>query len=571
MPNIIFILLRRLRTPLIVLITVYAVSILGFVLIPGQDDQGNVWHMGFFHAFYFVSFMGTTIGFGEIPYPFTDAQRMWSLTCIYGTVTAWLYGIGTLLSIIQEPAFRKMSTEKSFTLSLQRINEPFYLICGYGDTGSLLVEALTEAGIRSVVIDRKQERIDALAIEDFHIHVPGLCADAAMPDTLIKAGLKHKHCVGVVTLTNIDHTNLQISISAKLLRPEIPAIARAETRDAEDNIASFGTNYIINPFDTFAGRLALALHSPSTFLLYEWMTCVPHESLRDPVYPPRGLWILCGYGRFGKSVHERLIAEGVDVIIVEATPEQTDAPEGTIVGRGTEADTLNQARIKDAVGIVAATDDDANNLSIIMTARQLNPKLFMVGRQNLRENDAIFEAAKLELIMKRGSIIAHKIFAIITTGLLANFFAEAHKRKNEWANELISRISGISGDEAPLRWSITVSTQQTPALSMAIASSTPVTVAHLLSDPRNREHRLNAIPLLLKRGRDNILLPDEDEQIAKGDEILFCGRQSAQTQMEWTILNHNVLNYVVTGQENASSVLSRLIKRNRGGSATAID
>lgn len=561
MPNIIFVLLRRIHTPLIMLITVYAISILGFVLIPGQDDQGQPWRMDFFHAFYFVSFMGTTIGFGEIPYPFTDGQRMWATVTIYATVISWLYGIGSMLSLIQEPAFRRLLTETAFRRSLNRLNEPFYLVCGYGDTGSLLVEALTEAGIRAVVIDKKQDRIDALALEDFHIHVPGLCADAAMPDVLGKAGLLNKHCVGVVALTNVDHTNLQISITAKLLAPNIPTIARAETHDAEANIASFGTNHVINPFDTFAGRLALAIHSPSTYLLYEWMTCVPHEDLREPLFPPRGLWILCGYGRFGKAVHERLLAEGIDVVIVEAKPHETGAPEGTIVGRGTEAETLIQANIKEAVGIVAATDDDANNLSIIMTAHQLNSKLFMVGRQNVKDNAPIFTAANLDLIMKRGSIIAHKIFAIVTTPLLADFLDETRKRNNDWANMLISRIGGVTGDVAPLRWRVLVSSGQAPALSLAIANSLPVTVGHLVRDPRNRDDRLKAIPLLLKRGKELMVLPEESETLHKGDELLFCGNLSARSQMQWTVRNHNVLSYVFTGQEKASTVLSRLLPK----------
>ena len=103
MNNIFYMLLRRLRAPLILLICAYTVSILGFVLIPGMDDQGQPWRMDFFHAFYFVSFMGSTIGFGEIPYPFTDAQRMWAIVAIYSTVIAWLYGIGTTLAIIQIP------------------------------------------------------------------------------------------------------------------------------------------------------------------------------------------------------------------------------------------------------------------------------------------------------------------------------------------------------------------------------------------------------------------------------------------------------------------------------------
>ncbi len=59
--------------------------------------------MDFFHAIYFVSFLGSTIGFGEIPYPFTDAQRMWTTFIIYlAAVGVWLYAIGSILTLIQD-------------------------------------------------------------------------------------------------------------------------------------------------------------------------------------------------------------------------------------------------------------------------------------------------------------------------------------------------------------------------------------------------------------------------------------------------------------------------------------
>ena len=60
----IFILLRRLRLPLAVVICSYGVAVLGFTLIPSVDPSGRPWTMSFLHAFYFVSFLGTTIGLG---------------------------------------------------------------------------------------------------------------------------------------------------------------------------------------------------------------------------------------------------------------------------------------------------------------------------------------------------------------------------------------------------------------------------------------------------------------------------------------------------------------------------
>lgn len=563
MHNLVYVLLRRIHVPLIALVCVYAISILGFVLIPGMDDKGNPWSMGFFHAFYFVSFMGTTIGFGEIPYPFTDAQRLWATISIYGTVLAWLYGIGAALSLLQDPAFLSTLRASAFRRAVSLITEPFYLVCGYGDTGSMLVRALSEAGYRSVVVEVDQSRITALELEDLGMPVPGLCANAAEPEILTMAGLMRPNCAGVIALTNVDDANLYVAITAKLLRPRVVTIARAESRSVEANMLSFGTDLVLNPFDTFAGRLALALHSPGMFLLYEWMTAVPHEPLREPLFPPHGRWILCGYGRFGKAVYERLLAEGIPVTIIEATPETTNAPPGTISGSGTEAVTLLEAGIKDAVGIVAGTDNDANNLSIIMTARELKHSLFMVARQNQHQNSITFKAAKLDLTMKRGTVIANKIFALTTTPLLADFLQAAWKNSNDWANQLVSRIGGISGDEVPQTWILEVTPAAAPALYAGIARGRRASIRDLCRDPRNRDECLPCIALLIKRGETEILLPADDEKLQRGDHILLCGRFGAGQQMEWIAKNHNVFDYLYSGEERASGSVWRWLTREK--------
>ncbi|MGI9321284.1 MAG: ion channel, partial [Thiogranum sp.] len=132
MHNVISLVLRRMRLPLILLISTYAISVLGLTLIPGIDDQGNPWRMDFFHAIYFVSFLGSTIGFGEIPYAFTGAQRMWTTFTIYAAVVSWLYAIGTILTVIQDPGFRRVLAFQSFVRKVRRMREPFYILCGYG-------------------------------------------------------------------------------------------------------------------------------------------------------------------------------------------------------------------------------------------------------------------------------------------------------------------------------------------------------------------------------------------------------------------------------------------------------
>ena len=114
MDNVAFLIFRRMRAPLIVLIAIYAVGVMGLVLIPGQDAEGNLWHMDFFHAFYFFSYTATTIGFGEIPYAFSDAQRLWVTLGIYLSVVAWFYSIGTLIALLQDKTFQNSLAELRF-------------------------------------------------------------------------------------------------------------------------------------------------------------------------------------------------------------------------------------------------------------------------------------------------------------------------------------------------------------------------------------------------------------------------------------------------------------------------
>jgi len=59
--------LRRMQAPLILIVIVYSIAILGLILIPGVDDQGNTWHMSIFHAFYFVSYTATLSALVKYP------------------------------------------------------------------------------------------------------------------------------------------------------------------------------------------------------------------------------------------------------------------------------------------------------------------------------------------------------------------------------------------------------------------------------------------------------------------------------------------------------------------------
>nr|CAA6830514.1 MAG: Potassium channel protein [uncultured Thiotrichaceae bacterium] len=556
MPGLFYILLRRLRIPLIVLVIIYAISILGFVLIPGQDDLGNVWQMSFFHAFYFVSYMASTIGFGEIPYAFTDAQRMWAMFTIYASVIGWLYSIGALLGILQDPAFRRLRSEYLFRRKVENIHSPFYLICGYGDTGAILVEALSVEGIKSVVVDPDENNINELELNDYQRHPLGIVGDASHPKVLESAGVTSPYCLGVIALTDSDPVNLLIALTTHLLNPGTRFLARADSDEAVANICSFGNNIVINPFDSFAERLVLSLKSPGHYTLLEWMTGVPNEPFPEPSFPKKGHWVICGYGRFGQTLHEQLSSVGAEASIIEPNLLHEDLP-GLIKGHGTGADSLCLAGVSDATGIIAGTDNDGNNLSILMTARELNPDIFMVARQNNRENSLIFDRAGFHLTMKRGDVVAHKIFALLRTPLLSDFLSLASDKSEAWVNQLLSRILGVMNENVPYLWEVKISKSRTPALYHACKPSTekngssiPVLLRTLQRDPRNRDECLQVIPLLLKREGAVLLLPDVDVELQVSDRILMCAARDVRRRMDWAAHNDKVLHYLLTGEDS---------------------
>ena len=562
MSSVVALVLRRMRAPLLVLVMAYTVSMVGLMAAPGVDDQGNPWHMDIFHAFYFVSYMASTIGFGEIPYPFSDAQRLWTIFAIYLTVVAWLYAIGTLLGLLQDRAFQHALTESRFARHIRRLDTPFYLVCGYGGTGSLLVQGLSTRGLPAVVVDIRGDRIDALRLANHVLYVPGLQGDAGVPRHLLEAGLQHPCCAGVAALTDADHTNLEIAIAAKLLNPRIPVICRAETNDVVRNMKSFGTEHTVNPFEAFADHLAMAIHSPDLYAVHEWLTGVPETAPVAVIHPPRGTWVLCGFGRFGKAVKAQLEGQGVPSVVVEADPERT-ACAPCVVGRGTEADTLAEAGIRDAVGIVAGTDDDANNLSILMTAREMNPALFFVARQNKRFNEPVFRAAHADLVMQRSHIIAREILALITTPLLARFLAEMRAQESAWIAALLERLRSILGENVPDIWTVSLEPDDAPAVCRLLSEGEDVHLADLLREPRDREQHLPGLGLMLSRGGEDHLLPEDDTVLRPGDALLFCGRWRVHARMLWTLQNLNAVEYAVTGEDRPSGLLWRWWARRR--------
>ena len=557
------------RTPLIVLVLAYAISVLGFVLIPGLDDRGQPWKMDFFHAFYFVSFMGSTIGFGEIPYPFTGGQRLWTLFTIYATVIAWLYAIGTLIALMQSPLFRSAFARSTFESQVRKIRRPYYVICGYGDTGHLVVDALIHMDVDCVVIDKDVDRINELDLSDLPREVPRLHADASDTESLSRAGIGRKLCKGVVAVTHNDDVNLKVSIASKLLNRDTIVYCWAENHDTGNNMASFGTDHIINPYDTFAAYLSTALTSPDRYLLYQLLSS-PHDTPQiKRIDPPKGRWLLCGYGRFGKAVYKKLLEHGLPVTVIEFDLDTTGAPEGSIAGRGTEAETLLAAQVNKAVGIIAGTDNDVNNLSILITARVLNPGIFTIARQQLSSNSGMFSAASLDLVTSSSSLVASQLLARITTPMTTDFLSMASNQDEVWTRDLLKRIEHCTDSAIPEKWVVAPGYENAPAFLERWNKGETVYLHHLLREPTDRKQKLRCIALLLQRDGKEILLPGDKTVVELHDRILLAGSVDAVSKIGHILTSREILHYTMTGQHLPASLFLGWLMRKKTPTASS--
>lgn len=533
-----FILLRRLRFPLLGLVLVYAVAVFGFTLVPGIDPDGHAWTMNFLEAFYFVSFLGTTIGLGEIPHPFSDLQRLWTTVTIYATVVSWLYAVGALFSVLQDPVFRRILHESRIERAVRRMREPFHLICGYDDAGSRVVRELTEDGTRSVVVEIDSVRADAVDIEDLTIQVPAMAGDASDPKTLVLAGMTHSQCAGVVALTGDDHVNIKIALTARLLNPGLPVLCAVRDHSAHARMAAAGADYLINPFDTFAERVALSIRTPSLHVIYESLTTQSGTAVDDVPQLPRGRWVLCGFGRFTRALRRQLERLAVETVIVATDLDDSCNDGNSVRGDPTDPAVLRRAGVEDSTALVAGTPVDIDNLAIILAGRALNKRVFIVARETQRRNTAVFRAAPADLVTLSGYVVAAEVLRVIRAPQLATFLRQARDRDEAWAASLLARMREVIGDEVVESWSIDCTPEAAPTVASAIAQREVVTLRRLMLHADDSGELERAIPLLLQREQSRVLLPALDTALELGDRVLFCGRARARSAMRRLVISH---------------------------------
>lgn len=291
---------------------------------------------------------------------------------------------------------------------------------------------------------------------------------------------------------------------------------------------AFGTHYVIDPFEAFAEDMANLLVRPAHFrfqsLLAERLD--PAELAARASALRNSLWILCGFGRLGQAIYKSLAAVGVKVVVVDAFPDKSSLPDGSIIARGTQKEALIEAGILSAGGIIAATSDDADNLSIMMAAKQLNDRVFLVARQETRADDTLFGACGLDMIMQPNYVVVRKAHAWLSMPLLQDFSSDLSIVSDAVAESILNRIEARVPVDEFETWQLEINDYEAPAITELLEKGYEIRLADLLRDPWHPEQTQPYIALFARLADSRWMLPGGSQPLQAGMKLLFCGHRT---------------------------------------------
>ncbi|HEY9190555.1 MAG TPA: NAD-binding protein [Sulfurovum sp.] len=539
-----FLILQKMRAPFLVLIVTYTIAIIGLVSIDGIDNEGNPYRMTIFDAFYFISYTATTIGFGETPYTFSYQQRIWVSMIIYLTVIGWFYSIGSLISLIQDKVFRKEIAKSRFIRQIRHLDEHFFIILGYNATTKKIIEKSLKKGFRVVVIEKNEEKVSELHLQSYTPVVHVLQADIHDPNAIEAAGIKSPYCKGLVSLFEDDSLNLRIAITTKIINPDVPLAIKSTTKNLTENLKDVGVEIIENPFDIISNQIDLSLNSPSIHQLAKWifnLDTLEKQSLKLP----RGKYIVCGYGRMGKEIYKVLEKNNIEASFIEIDPAKISKSNthDIVIADADDKDILIGQGIRGASVIIAGTNNDTTNLSLLATAKKLNPDILTIARENELENYSIFQYSNIDYLFMPSRILIHKTINALVNPMSDRFLDLMKKETEHAAAELIEKLLQKIGGE-PKTYELKIDERSAFAIVTSLHEEKTVTLKHLLLKREDNTAENAAMVLLLQRGSTLTLLPSEDTKLEVGDQLLLAADEEAINDIEYIAQNIIELAYV---------------------------
>jgi Trk K+ transport system NAD-binding subunit/multisubunit Na+/H+ antiporter MnhG subunit len=250
---------------------------------------------------------------------------------------------------------------------------------------------------------------------------------------------------------------------------------------------------MFNPFEDAAVQAADLILEKEDQIAREKMDRII-ESMSDH-------FIICGYGRMGQQILKDLSYYNVPCVVVEWNPEQLPRLREPnilhIEGKATEDPVLIKAGIKRAKGLISVAATDEENVFITLTAKVLNPKLIIVARSILMENEDKLRHAGADMVMSPYVYGGHRMAAAVIKPEVMEFL------------DLVVHTEGLETDMAKI--------------TVAPGSSS---VGKTLRDI-NLWENCEVTPLAVRRQSQHLHAnPSPSFVILEGDELIVMGTPS---------------------------------------------
>lgn len=223
-------------------------------------------------------------------------------------------------------------------------------------------------------------------------------------------------------------------------------------------------------------------------------------------------FIVCGFGRIGKVICDKLLRENYDVVVIDKNPDLVDALErmnvAYICGDAGDETVLAKAGIGRAETLIAALATDTENVFLVLTARQLAPDLIIIARAGSEGAKAKLAAAGANTVEAPYETGAATMAQRIIRPNVTNFLDLAFSAR---------RHEEIQMEEIPI-------SADSPLCDLS------------LKDSEIRQ-KYNLIIIAIKKADDQMLFnPAFGAQLRAGETVIAVGEPSYLKQLE-AVLN----------------------------------
>lgn len=169
-------------------------------------------------------------------------------------------------------------------------------------------------------------------------------------------------------------------------------------------LSNAGTIFTILLIIFGTGTAAYILITLTDFILSEFLSGrIEKRRKIKMISKLKNHYIICGLGRVGLEIAKELSRNKVDFVIVDSA----DGPIGIarqnnwlyVKGDATSDETLLETQIASAKGLFAALDTDSENVYVILSAKSLNPSIFVVARATIHETINKLEKAGADRVV----------------------------------------------------------------------------------------------------------------------------------------------------------------------------